>query len=626
MQTMPLGARMTGFEVPHVDLAEVIEILPDATAVFDAGGHFIIGNKKYFEINFDPDNIPEPGEAPVRVVQRIVQANRVVGIENMDPDHAVLALMIEAFSFVQNAEFRLTDGRMIQVSSTPYDATGFLMTFRDMGHEHFGEWRAAEMLSEGFKTADLGMIMWSVGQKVELANAVWNDLVLPTTSGDDVTDLFTALAADEALTLHTELDTAHLTESLAVAHSRALTFTLNRSDGRWIHISTFPTVTGRVIATAIDTSAERDPQARAHAMLTDAVRSLEIGVLTFDPDHRLRMINAEAMRMLFGGTDQPPLDHDLRGLLTNMFRAGALLGDSEEDAVTAFMSFVAACGSHYRPPWGGGKTLEFSATRTMTGDILVSVRDLTRVIALREALETERQTAAQNEKLSALGELLAGVAHELSNPLSVIVGYLSMVKEEIAAQSTLEKLDRIAEATERCVQIVKMFLSLAREKPAALQDCDVVGLVDAAIAVSERKVSASGGTIDLDMAVDLPHVFADPDHVTQVFRNLIANATHAIAAKGAEGRVEIRAYTQKDAVIIEVADNGPGIAEDIQDRIFEPFFTTKDVGQGIGFGLAFSHRVVTAHGGALILDKRRKTGARFFVHLPISPHPNGGDP
>lgn len=251
--------------------------------------------------------------------------------------------------------------------------------------------------------------------------------------------------------------------------------------------------------------------------------------------------------------------------------------------------------------------------------IVSSTRDITDFLAMQRELEVQRTQALQNEKLSALGELLAGVAHELSNPLSVVVGYSMMLREEILDDPFAQKLDRIATAANRCVRIVKMFLALAREKPAVLETCEIDRLIEMAISVSDGPLVASGGKLHLDLQDDLPTALADPDHITQVFSNLIINAGQAVSCKGSDGRIDVRAYRSEDAnsVVVEVRDNGPGVPKDIRHRVFEPFFTTKDVGSGTGVGLAFSNRVINAHDGSLTLENCEDGGALFRVTLPV---------
>lgn len=598
--------------------ASVIEALPDATVVFDGSGRLVYANTKYQELLFSEDvGAPEVGEGVLRVARRIVESGRVLGIDQMDPDHAALMLLIEPYCFVKEFEAPMKDGRVLQISSSPLGLDGFLMSLRDIGRDHLGEWRAAELLSRGFDTAGTGMLMWSSGLTVEIANEAWQHLVSPAKFGDHVSEFVADLCDTGVLPLlpH-ETTEAFVHRALAHANHRSLQVTLHHTDGRFVHISTFPVGAGRIIATAINITEQRNAQERARAMLSDAVESLEVGVLLFDADLNLRMMNQVAGHQLNMRPEQWETGAHLSAVVMDMLQTGTLAPADPSAAIAEFVTFASSFTSGYRPTLAGQKVYEFSSAPTQMGGVLISIRDLTEILSLQEELDRQKATAAQNEKLSALGELLAGVAHELSNPLSVVVGYAAMVQDAVKGTPSEERVHRIVTAADRCVRIVRMFLALARERPAVAKTCDIAELLQTAISVSEGEAQAAGGRVCVNLQPDLPTVVADPDHLTQVFSNLLVNAGYAIRQLGADGRVDVVAFADGEEIVVTVTDNGPGIPEDLRSRIFDPFFTTKDVSEGTGFGLSFCHRVVNAHSGALTLDTSVTCGARFTVRLP----------
>ncbi|MEO1065850.1 MAG: PAS-domain containing protein [Pseudomonadota bacterium] len=251
-------------------------------------------------------------------------------------------------------------------------------------------------------------------------------------------------------------------------------------------------------------------------------------------------------------------------------------------------------------------------------DIIISAtRDITDFVAIQEELQQQREIAHQNEKLSALGELLAGVAHELNNPLSIVVGYALMLQERVEDPALRRKIERIGEAADRCAKIVKTFLAMARQRPVRLEECSLNEVAELAIDMSGYGLRSIGASLTLNLDPDLPTVMADPDQLAQVFSNLIINAEHAVDHLGAEGRVTIKTHHDRERalVVAEVCDNGRGIDPNIRDRIFEPFFTTKDVGVGTGVGLAFCHRVIDTHGGRIHVVSEPGEGARFMIEL-----------
>lgn len=252
--------------------------------------------------------------------------------------------------------------------------------------------------------------------------------------------------------------------------------------------------------------------------------------------------------------------------------------------------------------------------------IVSSARDLTEEIALQEELAAQREMLFQNEKMSALGELLAGVAHELNNPLSIIVGHSLMLRDEIESPEILRRIEKISNAAERSAKIVKTFLAMARQQPAKMERVDVRSIIDTALDVAGYGHTTSNLRITSDSADDLVDILADSDQITQVIINLVINAAHAIASSctGDEIVVASTLSQTEGYVEISVADNGPGVDKNIQARVFEPFFTTKDVGDGTGIGLAFCHRIIHSHGGRIWLDTNYKDGSRFCFTLPAA--------
>ncbi|WP_421780233.1 ATP-binding protein [Kiloniella litopenaei] len=254
-------------------------------------------------------------------------------------------------------------------------------------------------------------------------------------------------------------------------------------------------------------------------------------------------------------------------------------------------------------------------------DVIVSsTRDITEQLLMQKELEEQREIAHQNEKISALGGLLAGVAHELNNPLSIVVGYALMLQDKTDDPEVKRRVDRIAIAAERCAKIVKTFLAMARQRPMQIENCNLNEAIEVAMDVAGYGLRVSGAKITLSLANDLPCVAADHDQMAQVFTNLIVNAEHALSEKGEEGELVIRSSFDEllAEVVVDVIDNGVGIPKEIQARIFEPFFTTKDVGSGTGVGLAFCHRIVDAHNGNLSFRSSLKTGTCFTVRMKAS--------
>jgi GAF domain-containing protein/CheY-like chemotaxis protein len=258
--------------------------------------------------------------------------------------------------------------------------------------------------------------------------------------------------------------------------------------------------------------------------------------------------------------------------------------------------------------------------------LVEEVAERTWAIVERARAEAElarsREALYQSEKLTALGSLLAGLSHEMNNPLSVVVLQSVMMEEDAAGTALGARAKRIREAADRCSKIVATFLAMARQRPPERSAININDVIEGALGLAAYGLRSSGIVIDRQFEVGLPLIEADPDQLHQVFVNLIINAQHALQNVDAERRLSIvtRRSSAFGAVEVEVSDNGSGVPPDVRRRIFEPFFTTKPQGAGTGLGLSFSLGVIEAHGGKLEL-LARDDGTTFKATLPATVAP-----
>jgi len=234
----------------------------------------------------------------------------------------------------------------------------------------------------------------------------------------------------------------------------------------------------------------------------------------------------------------------------------------------------------------------------------------------------------QSEKMSAIGQLIAGVAHDLNNPLASVVGfadYLVEASEDTPAEM-LEPLRAIQQEAERAASIVKNLLNFARKQEGRRQVKSVTEILSATLFLLRNQLMAAKIETEVDVAPGVPPVNVDTNQIQQVFVNLIANAAHVIQTSGVGSRIIIRAVRWLDGVAVTVEDDGPGVPREIADRIFEPFFTTKAAGEGTGLGLSICQGIVKEHGGRLTLVPTGRRGAVFQVELPAGEAPVQASP
>ncbi len=390
-------------------------------------------------------------------------------------------------------------------------------------------------------------------------------------------------------------------------------------DGRILNASSHRTGLNGYLVTIRD--AQRSAYEDRLAAVNDAIQALDEGLVLYDSEMNFVIGNRKLHDIFYRGEVPHPqvgenVVDTMKRLIDSEFY---VIPDGQSKS--AFLDQMTNTMKTYRKnavlTSQAGRVYDTSVHKTALGGYLVSFSDITEQRRIERELEHQREITHQNEKLSALGELLAGVAHELNNPLSIVVGYAQMLQDQIDDPLISRRVERIAEAAERSAKIVKAFLAMARQRPAQLEECRLNDVIENALSVGASGLRSSGAQIDLQLDKALPLVMADADQMAQVFINLIVNAEHALADLGEGGKLLVR--TSRNArtgdVVAEIRDNGPGIDPDIQSRIFEPFFTTKDVGAGTGVGLAFCHRIVDGHGGRLTVTSNARDGTSFFVHL-----------
>jgi two-component system NtrC family sensor kinase len=249
------------------------------------------------------------------------------------------------------------------------------------------------------------------------------------------------------------------------------------------------------------------------------------------------------------------------------------------------------------------------------------VEEATRELHLAQA------EAARGEKLASVGLLAAGIAHELNNPLTGVLTFSTLVRQQMPDGSPeAEDLDLVIQETRRCATIIRRLLDFAREKTPEKQFSDLNRLIHRTVQLIEQSAQAADIDIALELDETLPQVWIDENLVEQVVMNMLVNAQHAI--EGA-GRITVRTRVRENwrpagsgaaptpMAEISIADTGCGIPAENLQKIFDPFFTTKGVGKGTGLGLAVSHGTIEAHGGAIEVESTVGMGTEFRVYLPL---------
>jgi two-component system NtrC family sensor kinase len=239
-------------------------------------------------------------------------------------------------------------------------------------------------------------------------------------------------------------------------------------------------------------------------------------------------------------------------------------------------------------------------------------------------LERQQQILVESHKLRAMGTLVAGVAHELNNPINNVMLTASVLQEDSESMNDHERQEMygdIISQTERSKRIIANLLDYARESETTIQPLDVRRILQDTVALVGNHIALKKIHLTMDLQDNLPTVHGDAQLLSQVFMNLILNAVDALPERG-EIRVVADTETRKGYLAAKVVDNGPGIPEHIMDHIFDPFFTTKPKGEGTGLGLSVSRGIVRKLGGDLLAESQVGVGTTFTVLLPPTTVPS----
>lgn len=235
-----------------------------------------------------------------------------------------------------------------------------------------------------------------------------------------------------------------------------------------------------------------------------------------------------------------------------------------------------------------------------------------------ETLKTTQEQLIQSEKLSAVGEFVAGVAHELNNPLAAVMGFAELLREAHADSQYKRQLDLIYKAAQRCQKIVQALLSFARRHRVERKPVSPNELIEAVLEIVAYPLRT--GNIELITALDpkAPMIMADGHQIQQVLLNIVNNSRQAIETHQSGGKIRITSAVSAQNVRIVIQDNGPGIHPENLRRVFDPFFTTKEVGKGTGLGLSLCYGIIKEHGGNIFAESRPGEGATFVIELPVA--------
>jgi len=270
---------------------------------------------------------------------------------------------------------------------------------------------------------------------------------------------------------------------------------------------------------------------------------------------------------------------------------------TETERITKDGRFVSVTLNVFPLPSGNGE---------YTGRSVI-IKDFTEVKKLQQQVD-------QSEKLAVIGQLAAGVAHEIGNPLASISSLVQILQRRTKEDFTREQLSTIKENIDRISKIVRELVDFSRPPSHEKMVIQIIDVIKTALGIVKYDKRVKEVKFETELDPSLPLLNVVPDQILQVFVNILLNALDAVDGTG---NIKVLSYTKNDHVIIEISDNGCGMSNETMGNIFDPFFTTKDVGKGTGLGLSVSYGIVKKFKGDIVVSSKPGEGSTFTVKLPI---------
>jgi signal transduction histidine kinase/sensor domain CHASE-containing protein len=338
-------------------------------------------------------------------------------------------------------------------------------------------------------------------------------------------------------------------------------------------------------------------------LISHIIANTPVAVLAIDESDYIMLFN-DALRKMFDLGDTGILGTNIT-VISNLSLPAAELKAFKESGAYSFKKELQYVQNNYT------KTLIAAFARLKEEErYILYLTDITEERAKQESLYL-------TDRLASIGEMASGIAHELNNPLTSIIGLSEMVAMEKVAEVVKEDMGIIKSESQRAAEIVKNLLSFARKTNARKQPASINKIIMDVLRLRSYEHGVNNITVVRELDPNLPEIVADASQLQQVFINIILNAEHAMVTAHGKGKLKIKTETAGAIVKISFTDDGPGIMPENLRRIFDPFFTTKEVGKGTGLGLSISYGIVTDHNGLIYATSEPGKGATFVIELPV---------
>ena len=343
-----------------------------------------------------------------------------------------------------------------------------------------------------------------------------------------------------------------------------------------------------------------------------AMESMSDGVIVLDAQKRAVDINLAAQHII-GHSASEVIGQPVAQVLANQPNLLELCHSIAETQTEIFLS------EDETQPFYNVSILPLNSSRGFLCGYIVTIRDITerkRVEVEKREMEQKAQTAS---RLAFIGEMAAGIAHEINNPLTSVIGYAQLLMQEDIPKNIREEVKIIHDGAQRVANIVKRLLSFARQQTQKQEYIDINEIVKSTIPLRAYGMETNNIVVTTHLDTKLPRTMADSEQLKQVFLNIVINAETEMRIAHGRGDLSINTEVVGNIIRISFKDDGPGITKENMTKLFDPFFTTREVGEGTGLGLSVCHGIIADHDGRLYARSQLGKGATFVVELSIVP-------
>jgi C4-dicarboxylate-specific signal transduction histidine kinase/CheY-like chemotaxis protein len=648
-----------------------LDLLGQGFAVFDRDLRLVVCNARFGLLRAIPEDLCRKG-APLEDIVRFFARRGDYGPGDIETlVNTAIAPSREARA--QTVERHMPDGRVILVEMRPVPAGGMLIAYSDVSNlrRHEQELQRARESADAavrelhvlLDTVEYGILFLDADLRIRIANRAYRQMwQFPAGFFERQPSLREdmELTRDRGLYVIPDNDwESYYQERVAAIRTGDIAPTeLRVADGRVVQYQCIALPAGGRMLTYFDITALHEARVMLEQKVTErtaeaiaakdaalaaervtkavnerffaAAESMADGLAIYDPGGRLVYFNSRYPSHMTP-SERPflRLGEKFEVLLRNSLSAGPVFHDDMgADYVERRLALYRQPSAEHEQHLPDGRWLRLRENAMPGGGRVILTTDITEVKQAEAEVVRQRAALVQSEKMSAFGSLLAGVAHELNNPLSIVVAQAALLQESARDPEVLTRSKRIETAAERCAKIVRTFLAMARRRPPARTEIDLNEIVRAALDVLAYGLRSSGIDVRRELDPALPVIHADGDQLHQVATNLLLNAQQAMMDRPGTRRLRVATEVDRERMQVRlvVDDTGPGVPKGLHQKIFEPFFTTKPAGSGLGFGLSLCHGLVESHGGQIAVEDAPGGGARFIVSLPYTAAPAKREP